>query len=57
MAPAVVYAALAATAGAAVWRAPHAAYAVGLVLLTLLVVAVRNAWDLVTWLAPRRPET
>ena len=55
-APAVVYLALAASAGAAVLRAPHAAYALGLVLLALLVVAIRNAWDLVTWLAPRRPE-
>jgi hypothetical protein len=32
-------------------RAPHAAYYVGLVLLLLLILGIRNAWDLVTWLA------
>ena len=36
-------------------RLPHAAYAVGLTLLALLMVAIRNSWDLVTWLAPRLP--
>ena len=55
VAPAAVQCLLAATAAAA-WRGvPHAAYALGLVLLSLLILAVRNAWDLVTWLAPRRP--
>ena len=54
-APVGLYAALAATGVAAVQRTPHAAYAVGLVLLALLVVAIRNAWDLVTWLAARPP--
>ena len=54
-APIVVYLALAAATVAAWTRRPHAAYAVGLVLLTLLVLGVRNAWDLVTFLAPRRP--
>ena len=54
-APLAVYVALALAAGTAFWRVPHAAYAVGLTLLVLLIVAVRNAWDLVTWLAPRRP--
>ena len=33
----------------------HAACALGLVLLGLLLLAIRNAWDLITWLAPRRP--
>jgi len=53
-APALVFLEL--TAGAAsVWRHwPHAAAAVALGLLALLAVAIRNAWDLVTWLAPRR---
>ena len=32
----------------------HAAYGVALCLLVLLIVAIRNAWDLVTWLAIRR---
>jgi hypothetical protein len=34
--------------------APHAVFFEALCLLGLLVVAIRNAWDLVTWLAPRR---
>jgi hypothetical protein len=32
----------------------HAAFFVGLSLPALLLVAIRNAWDLVTRLAPRR---
>jgi hypothetical protein len=55
-APVAVYLALAAAAGAAWLRAPHAAYAVGLTLLVLLMVAIRNAWDLVTWLSARRTD-
>jgi crotonobetainyl-CoA:carnitine CoA-transferase CaiB-like acyl-CoA transferase len=47
--------ALAAATAAAWLETPHAAYAVGLALLVLLMAAIRNAWDLVTWLAPRRP--
>jgi hypothetical protein len=31
----------------------HAAYFAALCLLALLGIAIRNAWDLVTWLAPR----
>ena len=54
-APAAVCIALAAAAGSAFGRVPRAAYAVWLALLVLLVVSIRNAWDLVTWLAPRRP--
>jgi hypothetical protein len=50
-APAAAYVALTAAASAAVARAPHAAYYVGLVLLLLLILGIRNAWDLVTWLA------
>jgi hypothetical protein len=34
---------------------PHAPYALALVLLGLLLVAIRNAWDLATWLAYPRP--
>ena len=55
-APVAAYVVLGAAAAAAWERIPHAAYAVGLALLVLLLVAIRNAWDLVTWLAPRRPE-
>ena len=40
---------------AAAWSgARHAGFFVALGLLALLAVAIRNAWDLVTWLAPRR---
>jgi hypothetical protein len=54
-------AALAAAAFVA-WRGvAHAPDAVGLSLLVILMLAIRNAWDLVTWLAPRsnapRPPT
>jgi len=52
--PTLAYLALC-TANVATWaRAPHAAFFEALCLLALLVVAIRNAWDLVTWLAPRR---
>jgi hypothetical protein len=54
VAPTLTYMALCA-ANIATWaRAPHAAFFEALCLLALLVVAIRNAWDLVTWLAPRR---
>ena len=40
---------------AASWGgAVHAAGALALAILLLMLLAVRNAWDLVTWLAPRR---
>ena len=55
-APAVVYVALAAASVSAGLGAPHAAFAVALCLMGLLTVAIRNAWDLVTWLAPRRDD-
>jgi hypothetical protein len=52
-APVIIYPVIGAAA-ALVWAAiPSGAYAVGFALLTLLVVGIRNAWDLVTWLAPR----
>jgi hypothetical protein len=35
-------------------RERHAPYGVALCLLLLLVIAIRNAWDLITWLAPRQ---
>jgi len=53
-APMACFLALAAASITACLRAPHAAYYVALCLTAQLVVAVRNAWDLVTWLAPRR---
>jgi hypothetical protein len=52
--PAAIYLGLAATAGL-VWRLPTAApYSLALTVAALLLIAIRNAWDLVTWLAPRR---
>jgi hypothetical protein len=54
-APGAAYLALAAATGAAWAGAPQAAHCVGLVVLGLLALGIRNAWDLVTWLAPRRP--
>jgi hypothetical protein len=35
-------------------RWPYAVYAVSVSQLALLLIGVRNAWDLATWLAPRR---
>jgi hypothetical protein len=52
--PAVIFAAIAAACVMAWTGSPHGAYFIGVGLLALLVAAVRNAWDLVTWLAPRR---
>jgi hypothetical protein len=54
VAPTLAYLALCAANGATWIHAPHAAFFVALCLLALLMVAIRNAWDLVTWLAPRR---
>jgi ABC-type polysaccharide/polyol phosphate export permease len=53
-APCAVYLALAGATGATWAGAPHAAHWVGLVVLILLALGIRNAWDLITWLAPRR---
>ncbi|HEY2482266.1 MAG TPA: hypothetical protein VGI30_08740 [Caulobacteraceae bacterium] len=53
--PAVLYAALVVDA-AGVWN--HAAWAVRIqagLLLILLLLGIRNAWDLVSWMAPSRP--
>ncbi len=36
-------------------QAPADALIIAGVLLALLLVGIRNAWDLVTWLAPRAP--
>jgi hypothetical protein len=53
------YVPLLAAAAAAVWLAPHlAADLVAASLLAVLFVAIRNAWDLVTWISIklREPE-
>ena len=56
IAPTVTYLALAAATACAWAELPHAAYFVALCLIALLLVTIRNAWDLVTWLAPRREQ-
>ena len=59
MIPAVFFVALAIVAFA-VWRGlAWSPYAVAAVVTALVLLSVRNEWDLVTWLAPRRdaPET
>lgn len=54
VAPSANYLALAGATALALTHAVHAAYFVALCLTVLLLVTIRNAWDLVTWLAPRR---
>jgi hypothetical protein len=47
-------------AAAATWRAPQwAAASLALALVSLLLLGIRNAWDLVTWISaqPNPPET
>jgi hypothetical protein len=51
-APLAAYAALGVIA-AAFWMGSVAAPALAAVLMALLAIAIRNAWDLVTWMAPR----
>jgi hypothetical protein len=52
--PTAAYVGLGAVAASA-WISPaDTPHATAFVLLILLVIAIRNAWDLVTWLAPRR---
>ena len=51
--PAVVHLALIG-ASIGLWlHAPWAVQAIAILLLALLLVSIRNAWDLVTWMAPR----
>ena len=54
VAPVVVCLALALACGAAAAGVGSAPYAAALVLLALLMLAIRNAWDLVTFLAGRQ---
>lgn len=54
VAPAATYLALAAAIALAWARTLHAPYLMALCVLVLLLLTIRNAWDLVTWLAPRR---
>jgi len=54
VAPVIIYLALAGATICVYAHVAHAAYCVALCLMVLLLVTIRNAWDLVTWLAPRR---
>ena len=55
-APAIAYL-LFETAAVGVWRgAVWAPYLLAATMLVLLLVAIRNAWDLITWMAPARPQ-
>ena len=56
-APAAVYGLILAAAFCLGESAAWAPYAVAVLLLTLLLVGLRNAWDLVTWIAPARNAT
>jgi hypothetical protein len=53
--PLLLYLLLGATAVAAFQGARWASYAFAADTLALLLIGVRNAWDLVTWLAPGGP--
>ena len=54
--PVVVYFALAVTAGS-VWFSPmNAPYAVGVIMLALLLTGIRNAWDLATFFSQQAPK-
>jgi modulator of FtsH protease len=56
--PVVFYLAFGGAAAGVATGQPWSASAVAAVLMALLLLAIRNAWDLVTWLAPARaPET
>ena len=51
--PAIAYLGLVGAAGA-VWFMPHgAAYAIGAIMLVLLLIGIRDAWDLATYLLQR----
>ncbi len=52
--PSLIYLGLIVAAIAAGLGAAWGAYAMAALALGLLLVAIRNAWDLVTWIAPKR---
>jgi hypothetical protein len=54
VAPTTIYLALGAAAVALGARMDWAVHATAALLLTLLLIGIRNAWDLVTWMAPRK---
>jgi hypothetical protein len=52
--PTAIYVALAVAGAAFAFTAPWAVHALAVVVLALMLQGVRNAWDLVTWIAPAR---
>ena len=52
-APAAIYVGLLAVSAALLMRAGWAVDATAALLLSLLLFGIRNAWDLVTWMAPQ----
>ena len=54
--PTAIYLGLGVGAAGAGTEASWAADSVAITLLALLLLGIRNAWDLVTWLAPRRSD-
>jgi hypothetical protein len=56
-APTAIYAGLVTVVGLTFWlRAAWAPTAMAGLLLALLLISIRNAWDLITWIAPTRRE-
>jgi hypothetical protein len=51
--PAALYVSILGVASAIWLRAAAATYALAALLLILLLLAIRNAWDLITWMAPK----
>ena len=54
-APGAIYIGLIGTSAAAWMGWPLAVGAGAVLLMILMLVAIRNAWDLITWMAPRGP--
>ncbi len=54
-APGVLYAILLVVAGAIWLQAAFAAAALAVFVIVLMLLAIRNAWDLITWIAPGVP--
>ena len=53
-APTVLYAALLVATFALAVQAPWAVHVMAALLLLLLLLGIRNGWDLITWMAPTR---
>jgi hypothetical protein len=56
VAPGVVYVAILVAAGGICRQTAWAPYLMATMLLTLMLLAIRNAWDLITWIAPGPPQ-